>query len=113
MTGVSKVLAWITVLILLLGNWVLFIAAIPLGLLLLWASRVWTVREKLLGSLIPVAVFVALYVLLAAIGSSCSGAAACSTRGAFSAGDLAAVVGILLCLAFALVESVRLVKQIH
>ena len=48
----SGALEWIAIVMLLIGGLIIPIAGWFVGVVLLWSSRVWTVRDKLLGTLV-------------------------------------------------------------
>ena len=66
-------LEWAVVFLLPFGAFVLPIVGWVLGLILLWASRVWSTREKLIGTfLVPGGLSAVLYLALIGSGSTCS-----------------------------------------
>lgn len=66
-------LEWAVVFLLPFGAFLLPVAGWVLGLILLWASRVWSTREKLIGTfLVPGGLSAVLYLALIGSGSTCS-----------------------------------------
>jgi hypothetical protein len=86
----------VTVILLLIGGIVLPVLGWVIGAVLLWASGRWTVRDKVIGTLVvPGGMGVAVWCLLFWSGSSsCTSDGACQTSGApVGAGVALAVIG--------------------
>jgi hypothetical protein len=95
-------LEWAVVFLLPFGSVVIPILGWVLGVILLWGSRVWTTREKLIGTLVPPGGLSALLYLLFTIGASTcteSGGAGFPTTKHCS-GGLSAGIGIPLFIGF-------------
>lgn len=88
----SRGMRILTVLLLVFG-WVLAGIGALVGLILLWYSRTWTVRQKVLGTLIPLAVL-GIFVcnVAASTGSTCSSRTAPCAAPPVTAGDVVALV---------------------
>lgn len=94
-------LEWIVVLLLPLGFAVIPVLGWILGVILLWISRVWTTREKLIGTLVPPGGLSTILLLLITGSSTCtkSGGPGSATIEHCS-GGLSGAVGIPLVIAF-------------
>jgi hypothetical protein len=94
-------LEWITVCLLPLGSLVIPILGWVPGIILLWASRVWSTREKVIGTLLPPGGLSAILLLVITSSSSCTesgGAGRATTE--HCTGGLSAVIALPLLVAF-------------
>jgi len=69
---------WLAIPLLLIGGFI-FIAGWFVGVALLWTSRIWTVRDKLIGTLVvPGGLATAAFLMAFALSSSTSGVTTCT-----------------------------------
>ncbi|MFI5270559.1 MAG: hypothetical protein ACHQT9_00755 [Candidatus Saccharimonadales bacterium] len=106
----SKVIDVVAVLAVLLGTPTVVVGLV--GIILIWSSKTWDKRDKIIGSLIPVelvSVFVLL--VLSSGGSECSSLKACSNSGPSMGGILLlTLMGVLMVVAIA--SSVHMILRV-
>ncbi|MGZ6692732.1 MAG: hypothetical protein ACXVHQ_35640 [Solirubrobacteraceae bacterium] len=106
----SETRDWLTVALLLVGGLVVPVFGWALGLLLLWSSSVWTQRDKLIGTMIPIEVICVIAVLII---STTSGAASSGhpMHVTFTLGDVVAWVCDGALIVIPLASARRLVRR--
>jgi hypothetical protein len=110
---------WVTIPLLLVGGIIVPLFGWLVGVVLLWWSKVWTVRDKLWGTLLlPGGFLPALAALLSANngGETCSGGtgqAATCTGQLSTQGRVAVILLLVVCLVAPVVTAVRLGRKLR
>jgi hypothetical protein len=83
------------------------------GLWLLWSSKTWSRKDKIIGTLIPAELGFLLLVLILSTGTnSCSSRVACTNQGP-STGDVLLIVLLIATLLVAISSAFYLVRQVY
>ncbi len=104
LSPVQRVIAWVVPFLLFVGTWVFFVNAWPVAWVLLWLAPWWSVRQKLVGTAIPLEVGLALFGGLWVLGSRTGQAGPSAALG------VVVVIAMIGLIGVALISAMRLAR---